>query len=121
MAVLSFTLPGMPLIYSGQEAALDKRLAFFEKDPIDWKTRELQGFYSELLALKKRLPALANGQYGAPVELLDVTNPQVFAFRRQAQGQGVTVLVNLSSAAQRYRWDGQELELAAWQWRLLSP
>ncbi|MCV2365210.1 alpha-amylase [Paucibacter sp. DJ1R-11] len=121
MAVLSFTLPGMPLVYSGQEAALDKRLAFFEKDPIDWKTRELQGFYSELLALKKRLPALANGQYGASVELLDVANPQVFAFRRQTQGQGVTVLANLTPAAQRYRWQGQELELAAWQSRLLSP
>lgn len=34
-AVLSFTLPGMPLIYNGQESRLDRRLAFFEKDPID--------------------------------------------------------------------------------------
>ncbi len=32
MAILSFTVPGMPLIYTGQEAALNKRLLFFEKD-----------------------------------------------------------------------------------------
>jgi glycosidase len=34
MAVLAATLPGMPLIYGGQEAGLDKRIEFFEKDPI---------------------------------------------------------------------------------------
>ena len=31
-AVLAATLPGRPPIYGGQEAALDKRLAFFERD-----------------------------------------------------------------------------------------
>ena len=34
-AVLSYTLPGMPLVYSGQEAGLNKRLQFFIKDTID--------------------------------------------------------------------------------------
>ena len=32
MAILSYTVPGMGLVYSGQEAGLDKRLRFFEKD-----------------------------------------------------------------------------------------
>ena len=36
-AVLAATLPGIPLIYGGQEGQLDKRIAFFEKDAIDWK------------------------------------------------------------------------------------
>jgi len=40
MAVLTYTVPGMPLIYSGQEAGLDKRLLFFEKDEIDWSVDE---------------------------------------------------------------------------------
>jgi glycosidase len=35
-AALTYFLPGMPLIYSGQEAGLDKRLKFFDKDEIDW-------------------------------------------------------------------------------------
>ncbi|MCD4697158.1 MAG: alpha-amylase, partial [Bacteroidales bacterium] len=35
-AMLSYTLPGMPLIYSGQEVGLNKRLEFFEKDKINW-------------------------------------------------------------------------------------
>ena len=36
MAVISFTVPGMPLIYGGNEIGLDRRLEFFEKDPIIW-------------------------------------------------------------------------------------
>jgi hypothetical protein len=28
----------MPLIYNGQEAGNPKRLQFFERDPIEWKT-----------------------------------------------------------------------------------
>jgi glycosidase len=36
MAVLSATVPGMPLIYTGQEDKLSKRLKFFEKDAITW-------------------------------------------------------------------------------------
>ncbi|HNI44383.1 MAG TPA: alpha-amylase family glycosyl hydrolase, partial [Chitinophagales bacterium] len=35
-AILTATIPGMPLVYSGQESALKKRLKFFEKDlPLD--------------------------------------------------------------------------------------
>lgn len=116
LAVLSFTLPGMPLIYGGQEAGLDRRLAFFEKDPIDWKTRELEGFYRELLTLKRANPALANGQYGADVELLDTGSDHVFAFRRALPGNRVTVAVNVSPTEQAYTLEGQAQRLPAWRW-----
>jgi len=116
LAVLSFTLPGMPLIYGGQESRLDKRLAFFEKDLVNWKNYELQGFYTELVALKKNNPALANGQYGAPAEALETGNDKVFAFRRQLGSNQVTVAVNLSAAEQSYRLDGASMKLAPWRW-----
>nr|WP_326528222.1 alpha-amylase family glycosyl hydrolase [Rhodoferax sp.] len=119
MAVLSVTLPGMPLIYSGQESRLTKRLAFFEKDSIDWKNFELQAFYTELLALKRNNPALANGQYGAPVELLFTGNNKVFAFRRSLGTNVVTVAVNLTNAEQTYALPGGgSLQLAPWQWQI---
>ena len=35
--VLSVIGEGMPLIYNGQEAGFDKRLAFFDKDEIIWR------------------------------------------------------------------------------------
>ena len=37
MAVFTCTWPGIPLIYSGQEKPNLRRLAFFEKDFIDWE------------------------------------------------------------------------------------
>ncbi len=122
MAVLTATLPGMPLILGGQEALLDKRLAFFEKDTIDWKTRELQAFYAELLALKRKHPALANGQYGAPAQVLATGNEAVFAFSRTLGADAVTVVVNLS--AQLQTWCRQNLtsdagdSLTGWSWRI---
>ena len=35
--VLSVISEGMPLVYNGQEAGYDKRLEFFERDPIQWR------------------------------------------------------------------------------------
>ena len=35
--VMAGTVNGMPLVYSGQEAGLNRSLKFFDKDPIEWK------------------------------------------------------------------------------------
>jgi glycosidase len=120
MAVLTATLPGMPLVYSGQEAGLSKRLEFFEKDPIDWKNYPLAPFYTRLLKLKKDNPALGNGQYGAPLDILDAANDKVFAFRRAQGANVVTVVANLSAAPQQYRLagSGKGARLGPWSWRV---
>ncbi|MDM4764648.1 alpha-amylase family glycosyl hydrolase [Pelomonas sp. SE-A7] len=120
LAALTFTLPGMPLVYGGQESRLDKRLEFFEKDAVQWKSYELQGFYAELMAIKHANPALANGQYGAPAEILDAGNEQVFAFRRQLGRNVVTIAVNLSAADQSYRLEGASRKLAPWGWSIAT-
>ncbi|MDE6527384.1 MAG: alpha-amylase, partial [Muribaculaceae bacterium] len=68
-AVLTYTLPGMPLIYTGQEVGLDRAFEFFEKDePADWTARpEVGEFYKKLNTLKHTRKALRAGD-GAPVE-----------------------------------------------------
>ena len=116
LAMLTFTLPGMPLVYNGQESRLDKRLEFFEKDPIAWKTHELAPFYAKLLALKHAHPALGNGQYGGPLALLDVGNDRLFAFRRSLGADAVTVVVNLGAGAEKFRLGDGERSLAAHDW-----
>lgn len=113
LAVLTFTLPGMPLIYNGQEARLDKRLAFFERDPIAWKGYELTAFYQQLTALKHRRTALAAGQYGGSVRLLEAP-ADVVAFERRLGNDVVRVAVNLSGAEQT--WQGNKL--TPWGWKL---
>ncbi len=97
MAVLAFTIEGMPLLYSGQEAGLDKRLLFFEKDSIDWGGYSKQPFYQTLLDLKRRNRALWNGSYGGTaMPILTGNEEDVFAFYRQKDNDKVLVVLNLS-------------------------
>ena len=116
LAVLTFTLPGMPLIYDGQESRLTKRLEFFEKDPIAWKAYELAPFYAKLLALKHAHPALANGQYGGTMSFPDIGNDQVFAFTRALPADSVTVAVNVTASEQKFRLGDNERSLPAHGW-----
>ena len=53
MAVLSYSLRGMPLIYSGQEVGLDHRLSFFEKDSIDWNKANGEDYFNFYKGLNK--------------------------------------------------------------------
>lgn len=95
-AVLTSTVPGMLLVYSGQEAGLEKRLAFFEKDPIEWKEHPLGEIYSALLNLKKENQALWNGDAGGDmVRVATSDDDAIFAFVRQKDENRVLVIVNL--------------------------
>jgi sucrose-6-phosphate hydrolase SacC (GH32 family) len=114
MAVLAATLPGMPLVYGGQESVLDRRLAFFEKDPIAWKDTPLQAFYTRLLQLKQREPALANGDAGGALEWLDLGHPALLAFRRERGASRVSITVNLSAQTQA----NADLQLPPWGWHI---
>lgn len=94
MAVASFTLPGMPLIYSGQEAPMRKRLAFFEKDTIAWNGYAYRDFYASLCRLKADEQALWNGQYGGPVRWMPeaTASEEALAFARGANDEIVVAL-----------------------------
>lgn len=96
-SVLYYAMPGMPLIYSGQESALNKRLQFFEKDPIDWGSYALADFYTRLNALKHENRALWNGRFGGDVREIKHYHPEnVVAFVRQSGDNKVLTLINLS-------------------------
>lgn len=97
-AVLTFTLEGIPLLYSGQEAGLHKRLLFFEKDTINWSNLEMQKFYQSLTNLKHSNSALWNGTAGAPMVFVETSVPQnVIAFTREKEKNQVLAVFNLSA------------------------
>ncbi|MFC2151163.1 alpha-amylase family glycosyl hydrolase [Bacteroidota bacterium] len=98
-AVFSVTRPGMPLIYSGQEACLNKKLRFFDKDTIEWNVEcDLDELYSTLLKLKKENPALWNGDFGGAMERITTTaDDKVFAFSRIKDENKVITILNLST------------------------
>ena len=98
LMVLFSTLEGMPLIYSGQEAGLNKRLSFFEKDTIEWKEHKFKNIIKKLLDLKKTNKALWNGISGGElVRLKSNDNKNIFAFVREKEKNKVFAVLNLSN------------------------
>jgi glycosidase len=110
LAVLSYTLPGLPLVYSGQEIGMNKRLLFFEKDTINWNESSLlPDFYKKLNNLKKSNRALWNGGFGGAFHRIMTSNDTVvFAFLRQKETEKVFVITNLSSLPVTIKLKGQE-------------
>jgi len=96
-AVLASTIPGTPLCYSGQEAGMNKRLDFFEKDPIDWQENEYRGFYEKLFGLYQAAPALYQGS----MHKISADNEAVYAYSRKSGISEVVVILNLSAEKQK--------------------
>lgn len=108
-AVLTATFDGMPLIYNGQEAAMDKQLEFFKKDEIPWGTYKYATFYTKLFDLKHRNQALWNGKNGGELVKIPTGNDEnVYAFTREKNGDKVVVIINLSSKPQDISLEGND-------------
>lgn len=97
IAALYTTIQGMPLMYSGQEAGMKKRLEFFDKDAIEWGNFEYAEFYTTLFKLKKSNEALHNGNAGAkPTRIATEHDDKVYCFIRQKGDNAVLVAVSLA-------------------------
>ena len=99
LAVFSSTWNGIPLLYSGQELPVKKRIKFFDKDTIQWTgNNELQDFYRTLLNLHSVNPALRSGDSTVQTFRIKTTdNKNVFAYLRKKGNSEVLVVLNLSS------------------------
>jgi 1,4-alpha-glucan branching enzyme len=101
-AALTFTVPGIPMIFQGQEFLEDDW--FHDQDPIDWtkkeKYRGLFQLYCDLVALRLNKSNQTRGLSGQRVNVFHVNNhDKVIAFhrwRRGGPGDGVIVVANFS-------------------------
>lgn len=95
---LTYTLPGTPLVYSGDEIGLDHNIAFMERDPIDWESSDVdyRPLLTELAAIRRENPALHSGNYGGAVQYTDIDRRAVMAFRRNTEGSDIYCLFNLT-------------------------
>ncbi len=97
---LSVVGEGMPLIHNGQEAGESKRLAFFERDPIDWQNHFMNDYYRMLLSVRKQHSALHNGKHGARMHQVPNSQmSQVFSFVREDNHSKWFCVFNFSSDA----------------------
>lgn len=104
VAMFSFlyTIPGTPLIYTGDEIGLDHAIAFMEKDAIDWESSEYdyRPLLAELSSIKSTNPALHNGNYGGQINYYDLDNKNILSFYREKDGNIVKCIFNLSKREQ---------------------
>ena len=109
-AALTYAFKGMPLIYSGQEADMRKRLKFFDKDTIDFSKLPLLDFYQRLNKLKATEPALLTGEDGGELIRLNTgADEQVFAVIRKKDNSKVLFIFNLSDKKVKAKMDNADL------------
>ena len=104
---LSFVGEGLPLIYNGLEAGNARRLAFFEKDPIDWVEHPFNNLITRLNELLESNSALWHGNHGARMIRVWNSQPdQVFSFVRQNKRDKVFMVINFSDKPQSVKFEG---------------
>ncbi len=115
-SAFTFIIPGMPLIYNGQEAGLNKKLNFFEKDTIDWTNLKYENFYQTLVELKKNNKTLQCGERGGKIKELKYSSSSsnsneknVFPFIREEEGDKIFAIFNFSNKEQSIKIDDDEI------------
>ena len=121
---MNFTLPGLPLIYSGQEYDLNKRLRFFEKDSFPKVAGKTMELLQQLGALKNNHRALAAGTSAGSYKRINTTRDnQILAFEREKEGDTLVVVANLSKDYAQFTmpYAGSFKRYQDFKSKLLSP
>ncbi len=125
-AALTFVLPGMPLIYSGQEAGFNRRLQFFEKDSINWNSsNNFTSLYQTLIKLKKANKVLFCPEPGGKLEEIKTNQPEkIFAFQREVQDNKIIAIFNLSPDVIELTMEDSTLppqtKLTPWEYKIIE-
>ncbi len=93
-AVLIATIPGVPLLYTGEEVANDKKLSLFEKIAVDWnRPKDMETLYTGLFQLRKKHSALSEGAFAE----VPTTSDRLCAFLRTDTDDRVLTVLNFSA------------------------
>ena len=106
-AALTYFLPGIPLIYNGQEYGLNKRLEFFEKDFISKKQTDFYEFYSNLNSLKKE-NNLLDIDSEIKFEIIETNNKNLICYKRTKNNDSMYFVANLSEESQEINTEFSE-------------
>lgn len=101
-AVLSYTLPGVPMMYTGQEVGFNHAFEFFEADSIMpcYEPNEFTTFYESLNSLKHKNTAM---KARVPATFHKNAEQDILVFTRENGDNRVMVIANLSNEARPLR------------------
>jgi len=95
---LIYTMPGMPLLYTGQEYDLSHRLKFFEKDSIPKEKGNYFDLLKNLGRLKNNYVSLNGGKIAASYKRITTNNDDaILAFERVKDGKKLLFVGNFST------------------------
>ncbi|MEW6512223.1 MAG: alpha-amylase family glycosyl hydrolase, partial [Bacteroidota bacterium] len=93
--VLVNTLPGVPMIYTGEEVANDRKLSLFQKVNVDWKRPHAMGdLWKVLFMLRRDHKALSRGDF---LRISSSPQDEIYAFVRAAGSDKIIVVLNFSA------------------------
>lgn len=90
---LAFAMSGMPLLYNGQEAALNQRISMYEKNEIPWRNKKRIRLFQKLMIIKQTNKAMWNGGFGGHPEII-VANKKQLGFVRKKGPDAILVISN---------------------------
>lgn len=101
-AVATFMLPGMPLIYNGQETAYESQNGSFgSPETIEFRNHDMTDFYTQLISMKHDNPALWNGIYGGDYERIENgADSSVLSFIRSKESNRILTIINFTDKVQ---------------------
>ncbi len=93
VGVLVTTMPGVPLLYNGDEVGNPLRLELFEKIPIDWdRGEEYREFYTQLFELYNTSISFRRGNF---LRIGTTKESEVYSFIRTYDDDHKLVFINL--------------------------
>ncbi|MCQ2229874.1 MAG: alpha-amylase family glycosyl hydrolase [Bacteroidales bacterium] len=114
-AVLTYTIPGMPLLYTGQEVGMDKTIAFFEKDSVgSWEANGWTDFYTKLNDIRHSNAALNSYTAWSEATKYETSSDNVLAFKRSVDGNEVITILNLSAEDIELKWNGESPDITGY-------
>ncbi|RCX02130.1 alpha-amylase family glycosyl hydrolase [Schleiferia thermophila] len=110
---MAFLPNAVPMIYTGQESALNRRLKFFDRDPVDWADFPLMDFYKKIFELYTTHPAVtAACPTGDFLRLDNGPYPNLYVYMRAKDDKKVLVIANMEKETVTL----PELELIFGEW-----
>jgi glycosidase len=100
LTVLTFLLPGLPLVYSGQEAGNHRKIKFFDKDEIEWKEDKMSILYKKLSDLNNRLPGKT--LYGKLIPIENDAEESILSAEIKVKNHRILIFLNLSGSQQSF-------------------
>ncbi|MGM0414432.1 MAG: alpha amylase N-terminal ig-like domain-containing protein [Bacillota bacterium] len=110
--LIQFTYPGAPMIYYGDEIAMEGGEDPDNRRTMIWEDRgyvspdnEMRNYVSDLITMRNEYAALRKGT----IRLIEINDSDIYGFLREYQDEVILVLINNSDEDKEVRIDSEQI------------